>query len=289
VSLIAESTMMQSPPNMQYLDYFDISNKVHLYISTEDDDGYAKAQPILGDGASVTRIGIRHFFKNSFIAGNAGGGVMPYTLTYPTKFELFRGKVEDGRCGYYDTAIRYRAWATGAARQAMVQAGGPWVDNPDVSDRVKDSDFYYIAGGQKDSTDPLFWTTLLTDMARIQGFIGTLGVTPMLGLLYAWAQNMDFVNPNAFLPPKFTPLIAAGNQDTALQSAAGANIHLSYYTLPCFWDSSVTGAGAGVFRLDDFIGTIDYNNIAAYCIRDKLNNPIGIPGFQPDPPVGPPE
>lgn len=269
-----------APPSMQFWDYYDISTKAHLYISTDDDSGYPKLWVAVGDRSSVTRQAWRHYFANPRRVHN-GSITMPMTTTYHVNIELFKGQTADGRCGHYDSAIRYRTYGIAAARPWV--ADGPWAASANVSSRVKNSDFYYVRAADGAPASPTAWSDTVQDMARIQSFVGA---THMLGLLYGWSANMDFAL--GFYPPKFTPLTAAANMNTALGTAAAANIHLSLYTLPCFWETSLTSIGDVPFRYNDFIGTTDYNEISQFCIRDTNDAVItNVGGFGPGLPVVP--
>ncbi len=262
---------LECPPSMQFFDYFDISTKDHLYIASDDDDGWRKMHQLLGDGSSVSTQGFRHFFPNPKRAGN-GAGVMPFTLPYNINIEMFKGKTADGRCGGYDSALRYRAWATHTDRPWIAAAGGPWAASAAVSSRVKNSDFYYVRlTNQGLAGTP--HTTIVEDMRRLKEFIQLFtGAIEMMGLLYGWSENMDFIND--FQPPAFFPLIEAADLETALQLAEINDIYLSWYTIPQWWDNGLTGAPSVPFRYDDFIGTIDYNAISQYVIRDYDNVPL---------------
>jgi len=212
------------------------------------------------------------------VVGNTG--VVPYTMTYNVNMELFKGRTEDRRCGFYDAAIRYRTWGTDMTRPWMIEAEGPWMDADDVSDRVKDSDFYYVSGHSNSSAPANFWTDIVEDMSRVQSIIGS---TDQLGLLYGWAENIAFLSD--LEPPAFTPLIQGANQNTALGTAAAADMHLSYYTLAPFWESSLTGDAP--FDYLDFIGTTDYDDVFQYTIRDSDDTPIDpTDPTDPDPDPG---
>jgi hypothetical protein len=274
---------LEAPPNMQYFDYYDADTKAHLYVATDDEDGWRKRWDITGDQVDTVVIGLKHYFPNPRRAHNgAVPGVMPFTVPYTVSMELFRGKTADGRCGCYDSALRYRTWATHSDRSWM--ANGPWMDDPDVSDRVKDSDLYYVRLKNDPAIDATEWSTIVEDMDRLKTFVGA---THMLGLLYGWAENMHFAG--TFLPPAFDPLAQPGDLDTALGTAAAANIHLSSYTIPQWWDNALTGAGFAPWRFDDFIGTIDYNAISQYVIRDKDNIVLTVPQDGPHQPPSPTE
>lgn len=282
LDLTAFQTAIEAPPSMQFVDYYDVTTKAHLYMAWDDDAGYRKQWQIRGDLSSIMYIGFRHFFPNPRIATNGGVSVMPYTFTYHTILELFRGKTADGRCGHYDAAIRYRTWGTNASRFWM--ANGPWVADSSTSTLVKNSDFLYMTGNQRSPSGTFTpWTNFIEDMRRIKVFIGAANI---IGLLYAWADGLDFMAPNGFMPPKFFPTIENANQDTALGTALAQNIHLSYYTCPLLWETLLAGAGGVPFQYDHFIGTVDFGSMASFVIRDKNNVPIS-PDFQPGLPVIP--
>ena len=256
-------TTITGPPSMQFMSYYDITTREHLYLSTDDDDGAPKNYVLTGDG-STSVCAFMHWCPNPRRAGNPG--VVPYTMTYNVSMELFKGRTQDGRCGYYDAAIRYRSWATDMTRPWMIEAAGPWMDAGDVSSRVKNSDFYYISGHSNSSAPANFWSDIVTDMTRVQTI---LNADEMLGMLYGWAENIAFLTD--LEPPAFTPLIQGADQNTALGVASAAGIHLSYYTLPPFWESTL--AGDAPFDYNDFVGTIDYNDILQYTIRDNDDSP----------------
>lgn len=258
---------LEAPPNMQFFDYYDIDTKAHLYISFDDEDGYRKQHQLIGDGSMVAVQGFRHFYPNPRRTANGGAPTMPYTHTYHTNIEVFRGMCADGRMGCYDSAIRYRSFGTSSSRSWMVD--GPWNAASNVSDLIKDSDFYYVRLLDEPPTSGTPHTDIVEDMIRVKDYIGA---THMVGLLYGWANNMDFAD--SFFPPAFAPLapIASGDLNTALGNAAADNVHLSVYIIPQWWMNELTGVGNVPFRFDDFIGTIDYNGITQYVLRDNDDN-----------------
>lgn len=260
------TTAPEAPSSMQFWDYFDASTKAHLYVSTDDDDGYLKRWNLTGDSSSIALQGWRHFYQNPRRAGN-GSGVMPYTQTYNTRIAVFRGRTADGRMGGYDSALRYRDWATHSDRPWMTQ--GAWAAAAGVSSRVKSSDLYYV----QSSPTPIanHWTTFTTDMVRLKTYIGA---THMLTLWYTWGANMNDLIGADFLPPAFEPLDQAADQNTALGTAATNNIHVSLYHIPNLWDNSLTTPTDDPFAFDGFVGDVDYGSIHDYIIRDHDDNDI---------------
>ncbi len=275
----------EAPSCMQFWDYYDAETKVHLYVATDDDDGYAKRWNLNGDNSSVSLQEWMHHVPNPLRAHN-GTAIVPYTFTYTVRICLFRGLTEDGRCGAYDAALRYSNWASNETDRPWLDKG-PWDDvASNVSSRVRASDFYYSVGPTVPHTN--YWTDIVQDMTRLQSF---LGITDMMGFLYSWGTNQGtLVNAPTFLPPSFLPLNQAVNQNTALGTAAAASIHLSWYTIPQFWESYLTGAPFSPFRYDDFEGTTDYGAIAQYVVRDVDDAPV-LGNFDasvfPPPVVGP--
>lgn len=253
----AFNTLLPAPSAMQYTSYFNKTTKLHVYVQTDDDVGYSKEWGTIGQGIASVQFW-RHHPKNPRKAGNNGAGV---PLTYNQDIIVFRGRCSDGRCGAYDAAIRYRAYGTGVMRSWMTR--GPWADALNVPDRVKNSRFYYVSGHS------LFGTPWIEDARRVKTF---LGASNMMLLAYNWGKNQGaLLGPPTFRPPEFTPMPNAADITIALQAAAANNIHVSYYTIPHPWDTTLTLAGA-FFRYTHFLGSIDYGALAQYMIKDVLGN-----------------
>src|SRR5688572_1694123 len=264
---------LASPPAMQFTDYFDIDTKLHVYVAMDDDLGLYKEWCCKGDGSTAVQ-GWRHHPANPRKATNGGAGVQ--TLPYGMNISLFRGQTEDGRCGHYDAAIRYREWATAVARPQMVR--GPWVDSIDIPNRVKNSDFYYVVQAHINGPGPTFWTDMVEDTRRIKNF---LGAAEMMMLWYGWGINQGaLISPPTFRPPEFTPLPQLANEDTALGTAAAQGIHVSWYTIPGIWD--VTLDGADDFNYLSFDGSQAYGPMDNYMVKDQhgvVPNSSGLTAF----------
>lgn len=270
----------ESPDSMQFWDYFDSSTKAHCYVSTDDTDFYRKRWNLLGDGSSVALQEWEHHLKNPRVAHN-GSAVVPYTFTYSTRIALFRGLTEDGRCGAYDSAIRYRDWATDPTRSWLTD--GVWNSvSSSVSSRIRTPDLFWVAGGME--TPPTsYWSNTVTDLYRIKNFCQTDHVCLML---YSWGTNQGDLEGDNFRPPSFLPVVQLADMETALTGAALVDIHAALYTIPAVWDQALTGSGSLPFRYDGFIGTTNYGLISQYVLRDHDDNALAVP-IEPNPPDNP--
>ncbi len=258
----AAQAVIGSPPSMQCWDYFDIDNRVHLYASTNDDVGYNK-EWIFEGVTTGTCQRWRHHFKNPRLASNSGFSTQH--ITYVVDVALFIGKTGDGRCGHYDTAIRYRDWAANPLRPWMSR--GKWVDatsgTAKVPARVRDSDFY-ILYATTNSAPPsaTFWTTAVEDVRRLKNAIGA---DECIMLWYGWSVNQT----GLLAPPSFRPQAFAwaqpSDESTAIGTATANGIHVSIYTIPGVWDTTLNTSD---FKFTDFQGTIAYD-LSQYVVKSE--------------------
>jgi hypothetical protein len=254
----------EAPGSMQFWDYYDVTTKAHLYVQTDDDGGYKKTWRVTGDGSANVLQRWRHHTENPRIAENDGlytEDTADYTYSYTVRTAAFRGRVADGRCGHYDSAIRYREWVL-ATNPAWLSRGA-WKTASSIPSRLRSSLFYYVLSPGEGVTAPaLFWTTFVTDITRVKDYIGA---THCLSLWYGWGTGMATLAGTNFKPPSLLPLIQSADQNTALGTANTQNIHVTPYTFLTGWDSDIA---SGDFSYSGFIGTSDYAAISAFCVRD---------------------
>lgn len=229
------------PPGMPFMGFFESTTKRTLMFWCDDEVGRTKlwrVNPTSTEDGVLTEI--LHLADRRYDAANA------WAVAYEVHLESFDARVRDGRLCGYDMALRYREWATAAARPWTVK--GRWWENPNVSDQIRSLDFHVTISGVDDQATGIVdaddCTRQTTDLARLKAAIAP--AAPQV-TIYGWRP----ANFNAYWPDPLpfggTVLAAFDTMHTTL-IAAGWNVWL--YTMFRFWSTAIPSGRS--FRVDNY-------------------------------------